>query len=145
MVTDLKGQSDDWLTRLTRYVIALPLFNCPTAEDAIRAFGTVRARFHAIPYDLIVDEGAQFRHLFSRAPELSGTRCRTFWKMISHSLYRTSPFLSASCGIIWTSKSRLSSPTHIYEHVYWCIKCSCKLSASTLANVLTNNMAFLRR
>ena len=62
------------ICRLTRYVITLPLFNCPTAEDAIRAFGTVRAQFHAIPDDLIVDEGAQFRHLFSRAPELSGTR-----------------------------------------------------------------------
>ena len=62
------------ICRLTRFAITLPLFNCPTADDAIRAFGKVRAHFHVIPDDLIVDEGTQFRHLFSRAPELQGTR-----------------------------------------------------------------------
>jgi hypothetical protein len=60
--------------RLTRFAITVPTFQCPRAEDAAKIFGSVYARFHTSPDTVVVDEGCQFKRLFSTLIEQYNTR-----------------------------------------------------------------------
>ena len=62
------------ICRVTRFAVIVPTFQCPTAEDAIKTFGLVLVLFHTTPDAVMVDEGSQFRALFSAGIEKHRTR-----------------------------------------------------------------------